>query len=139
MIVVDSSVVFKWLVHEESPDASNASSLRNRFIYQEFKVVVPNLLLYEISNIFVWKTSLSPTDVENVWAKFKSLKLSFIEPTVQFVEKCLNIAQKYQLTIYDCSYIVLAQDYGCDMVTADKKLVRQVNLSYVKLLSEYNA
>jgi len=42
------------------------------------------------------------------------------------------LGKRYKITAYDANYIALAKKLHIDFVTADKKLVKKVNLSYVK-------
>ncbi len=48
MIILDASVVVKWFLEEEYTD--KALEIRERLRMGEEKVVVPDLLLYELAN-----------------------------------------------------------------------------------------
>jgi len=48
MSVLDASVVLKWFVNEE--DSDKAVRLRKQYYLGEREIVVPDLLLFEVSN-----------------------------------------------------------------------------------------
>ena len=46
----------------------------------------------------------------------------------------VTLVRKYHISFYDAAYVALAKSLQCDLITADKKLVKAVNLPFVKLL-----
>ena len=66
--------------------------------------------------------------------------LSEIPPlfaAVTLLPRALEIAKRFQQTVYDCLYIALAEREMCELVTADNKLVKAVQpaLPFVMPLS----
>lgn len=57
-------------------------------------------------------------------------------PTESFLIQSIKIAEDKDLTIYDTTYIVLAEHMGCEYITADIKCYDKVKDDYkfVKLL-----
>ena len=139
MIIVDTSVVYKWIVDEELPDTQNAKELLRLFLTKQLEITAPDILLYELSNIFAFKSQIPGEEKQIAWIFFKKLHLPVVFPTLDFIEACIDFAQIHTVSIYDGSYAVLAKKNKCNLVTADAKFVRKVNLPFVKLLNQYSS
>lgn len=135
MIVVDASVVFKWIVSEDETSTRAARQLRQQYLLGKEKIIAPDILLYEIANIFAYKTKLSFEDVAKAWQSFQSLEIPVVAATEAYIGDCLKFSQRHQISVYDASYVVLAQKRKCRFITADKRLVARVNLPFVHVLS----
>ncbi len=61
MYVLDASVVIKWFSEEEYTDI--AVKLRDHFFKGYNELVVPDLLLYEVSNALRYNPNFDETDV----------------------------------------------------------------------------
>jgi predicted nucleic acid-binding protein len=50
-----------------------------------------------------------------------------------------QLANQYQRSVYDATYLALAQSQGIDLITGDKRLFNAVNshLSWVKWIGNY--
>ena len=139
MVIVDTSVVFKWLVDEEP--LSLTKSARNvmiKFLKGEVKATAPDILLYELGNIFSHKTTLTSEEVKNSWNAFQKINLPIFSPNISFIDRSIDFSLKHRVSVYDASYAVLADQKGYDLITADQKFVSKVNLPYVKALKDYN-
>lgn len=134
MIVVDASVVIKWVVDENDEATRRAIKLRERYLSGEENIICPDLLLYEIGNIFAYKTQLPSIAVTKAWQSFVLLAIPTVSATTELITDCLKFSQKYKITVYDAAYVALAELKKCSLVTADKKLVNRVNLPFVRLL-----
>lgn len=137
MIIVDTSVVYKWFVDEDEQTTRPARVLRDRYIHGEESVTAPDILLYEIANIIANKARLSEIRLQRAWKSFLELEISVVLPTMTFVGDCLKLSRKYHISVYDAAYIVLAQQKHCLCMTADEKLVKRVNLPFVRSIKDY--
>lgn len=138
MIIVDASVVYKWIIHEQDESAVAALLLRDRYIAGDARVSAPDLLLYEIANILAYKANLSRSDAQEAWKNFLLLDLPVVTTTKTFVGECLTFSRQYHISVYDAAYVILAKTKQCDLVTADKKLVARVKLPYVRSILSYS-
>lgn len=134
MIVVDSSIVYKWFISEDEKSTSVARKLLEDYIKKRERFIVPDILLYEFANILSYKTSLEKGDIHKIWQKFIKIDLPLFIPNFSFIQKCLLFSKRHRVSIYDASYAVLAQEKACNLITADHKFVDQVNLPFVKSL-----
>lgn len=119
-IVIDASVVTKWFSEEE--DTAKAVQYKGRHVDGSIELVAPTLLLYEVANALNYKPDFTEKDVKNSISALIDLSLSIELPTKEVMEKAVSIARKHDLSIYDSSYIALAESLDIKMVTADGKL-----------------
>jgi len=64
----------------------------------------------------------------------KDLELSPLHPSFSELEQATVYARMKKISVYDASYVVLAQKLGCELITADKRVARAVNEPFVKML-----
>ncbi|NMF83028.1 type II toxin-antitoxin system VapC family toxin [Nodosilinea sp. P-1105] len=139
-LVIDSSVVIKWIV----PQACSKKAGEVLTVYQAggLRLLAPDLLNAEVGNI-LWKyhsfQGLTKSDVQEALEAFKDLEWS-ITPSNLLLDDALNLAIDYRRTVYDSLFIALALREGCQLVTADERLVNAVSqkLPQVVLLSSWS-
>ncbi len=136
MVIVDTSIIFKWITDEDSSN-SPALVLLEQFLNNKKGFLAPDIVLYELANALSTKTSLSLEEAEKAWNMFERLHLTITYPKLPFIKGCLKFSKKQHISVYDASYIVLAQEKKCNFITADAKLVNNVKLPFVKLLKDY--
>lgn len=136
MVVIDTSVAFKWIREEDTRHLS--LELLHQYLFGKEQVIVPELLLYELANALSSKTELTVEDIEQAWDLFADFNVPTFTPTADFLQKCLRFAKKYQVSVYDATYAVLAEEKKCDLITADDKFVDKVNLPFIKKLADYS-
>lgn len=135
LIIIDSSVAVKWFFLEDTESTKKA-----RTILEDFKkdsnvqLWYPDIILFEFSNVLCYKRNLTDEQSQEIWQSFCSLPANIYTPTSEFISKTLEFARKYQVTVYDASYAVLAKEKKGIFITADKIFVNQVKESFVKLL-----
>jgi len=115
--VLDASVVIKWFLPE--PYAEAARRLRDRSIECE----APDLLLLEVPNA-LWKYVIRGTlDLPIAREAVESLSISPIrlrEAGSLFTD-AFRIAIETRRSVYDCTYLSLAVQADCPLITADRK------------------
>jgi predicted nucleic acid-binding protein len=139
MVVLDASVIYKWLV-DEKPTKLTIAARKIRLLYLEGseEVIAPNILIYELANTFAFKTRLDVGDIQRIWKQFAGFNIPMFSPDYAFIQKAIEFAKKHGTSVYDASYAVAAKEKKCDLITADAKFVDQVNLPFVKKLSTYS-
>jgi predicted nucleic acid-binding protein len=119
-LVVDASVVIKWFVDEVG--TAEALSLRRHRLY------APDLLGVECANV-LWKKvtrkELKPDEALLAAQLIERADIEF-QPTRKLLAKATQLAMELTHPVYDCLYISLAQELGCDFVTADNVLAKRV-------------
>jgi predicted nucleic acid-binding protein len=134
MIVLDASVVLKWVFSEEQ-GSERADRLKSDHVDGTNVVAVPDLLFYEIANVLATKTRLSEKDCREALSLLWYFDLERFELGLQEFLGSVSLAKRYKITLYDAVYIELAQRLKCVVITADKRLHERVkSLKIVELL-----
>lgn len=123
-LVLDASVIIKWFTQEEKRE--QAINLRENYINGEIEIVVPDLLLYEISNALRFNSNFQEEDIKEAIQSLFDMEISIIVPVPEILQKTINIAYSKEITIYDALYIALAQIIDFDFITADEKLYEKL-------------
>jgi predicted nucleic acid-binding protein len=128
---IDASVAIKWVVPEQ--DTDHANRLRAH------SLIAPDLLSIECANI-LWKHARrgALTEQEALLAA-RLLAHSDIElmPMRPLLEPATRLAIRLDHPACDCIYLALAEREGCELVTADERLIRkiQINLSAPQVIA----
>ncbi len=126
MTVVDASVVLKWLLEEPS---DKSQVILERHLNGSEILVAPELLNYEVGNVLVTKVRLSSQDASDLYGYFLDLNIQTYSLGAEEYRTSLGFANKYRLTVYDASYLVLALALETKLVTADRKLATRASPS----------
>jgi predicted nucleic acid-binding protein len=134
MIVLDASVVLKWIFDDED-GGDRAARLRDGHIAGQEIIAVPDLLFYEIGNVLTTKTRLSDAAIAEAFSLLWDFSLERFDLGPDEFLRSLDLSRKYKITLYDAAYIELARNLKCKFVTADAKLYEKVkNIKSVELL-----
>lgn len=136
MVILDASVVYKWFAKNEEYSHLALNILQKHVNGQE-KIIVPDLILYELANAWVTKKALPSARVKINLKDLQDARLGIESSTFNLIAKAATFAKKYNVTVYDAIYAVLAKEKRCGLITADKKFIEKTNLPFVKLLKEY--
>ena len=122
--IVDASVAVKWFLPEPLHD--KAKKLLRDFINQDIGLIAPDLIIGEVGNA-LWKRSVLIRDISDrealeAYRHFLALGLP-VYPSSSFAARGLTLAIQEQHRIYDALYMALAEERGCEFITADEKLV----------------
>lgn len=140
MIVVDSSVAVKWLIEEDlTPEAENlgAAAAASRET-----LIAPPLLPMEVANVLHQRVRRSIMTFEaalQLFDEYLSVPIMLAFPA-GLTRRALIIADQFRLpAVYDAHYIALAEYLGCDLWTADQRLLRALGgqLPFVRWIGDY--
>ena len=124
-VVVDASLVFKWLVKEELTD--EATSLKRSWAEQGVTLTAPYFMPAEVTNALhrrVVRGQLTVQAGTNLLDSLLNMKIHLYE-TSRLHHRALELAsQLNQGAAYDSHYIALAETLACDLWTADQRLQR---------------
>ncbi len=134
--VLDSSVLIKWFRQGEVW-ASQALMLRDAYLDGRIGVLVPDLVAYELANVLRFKTDLSTEQVCAGVQSLFDLGLDWIAPSPAVMARAIEIARQYDTTVYDATFVALAERLEVKLVTADARLVeRLASLPCVRFLGD---
>lgn len=126
-LVVDASVVVKWVFAEDGSDCANA-------LRDEPGLIAPSLLASEVGNA-LWK-AVRRGDIarDDAVAALRSVLGPFDElvPTEALHTRALELASDLRHPIYDCFYLALAEREAAALVTADTRLLAAAAKAKVK-------
>jgi len=131
LLVVDASVVAKAFVQEDL--SAQARRLIERLAALESEdaldLYAPDFMWVECANV-LWKyVTLYGYGLNDAQADLIDLLALAITPVPSsqiLAGDAFRLACTYKLPIYDTCYLALAQELGCQLVTADRKLLSAV-------------
>lgn len=134
MIVLDASVVLKWIFDDEHGGAA-AARLKDAHVAGHEIAAVPDLLFYEIGNVLATKTRLSEAAIAEAFSLLWEFSLERFDLGLGEFHGGLALSRKYRITLYDAAYVELSRRLNCSFVTADRKLYEKVkSLRTVELI-----
>ena len=120
MLVVDTSVAVKWYIPE--PGGEHALALR----VTGNDLVAPDLLVAEFGNV-VWKKvrrgeldSAEAAEIADAFVRACPVRL---RPSLPYSSLALDLALRYERSVYDALFLAVAVADGGSYVTADERLV----------------
>ncbi|KKU25794.1 MAG: PilT protein domain protein [Microgenomates group bacterium GW2011_GWA2_46_16] len=136
MIIIDASVAVKWLIPGEQQE-SQAFTLMDNHVTNKQQIIVPDLFFYELGNTLATKTSFPGDKILSSLNKIYSLNLVIKHPDPKLTIKAAQLAKKYETSVYDMLYAVVAKRNKCKLVTADRKFIEKTKFTHVVHISEY--
>lgn len=140
LYVVDAGIAVKWFIEE--PDSEQARRLLTNYSRWIDDLIAPDLIIAEVTNVF-WKRAargdLTATEAKDSLIDLLSLNLPLVSSAL-LAAKALHLAQDRQRSVYDCLYLALALERGCNFVTSDERLHHAVGqiIPQVTLLRDLN-
>jgi predicted nucleic acid-binding protein len=141
-ICVDASVVLKLLLYEADSDKAHARWAS--WIEQDIEPVAPCHLAFEvISDIrnHVYRRAISAEAGQVAFEAFGAQEIALVHPD-RLNGRAWEIAEQYSRpTAYDAHYLALAETLGCELWTADRRLVNSVRgaLPWVRWLGDFTS
>ena len=141
-VVVDASLAVKWLVREEHTD--KALAILRVWHDQAVTPTAPHLLPFEVANALhrkVIRGQLSVGDSARMILQLLGSGLA-LHQTSGLHTRALELASELQQgAVYDAHYLALAEEFDCELWTADQRFHRAASIraGNVRWLGEYVA
>jgi predicted nucleic acid-binding protein len=139
MICVDASVAAKWVFIEEDSDLAKAAFRA----HEDSGVIAPAFMAAELTNSIsrrVARGLMTHDEGETALEIFLAFEVTLAaDPSLHL--EALRLAHRFDRpAAYDMHYVALAQIAGCDLWTADERLLNalRTRLDFVKPLSGYH-
>ena len=124
--LLDSSVAFKWLVPEN--DTAKALRLRDDFRRQIIELLAPDIFPVEVVHALTRaerQGRVTSAQGVQLFRDFLS-HLPQLHSCLPLLPRAYAISSTARIGAYDCLYVALPEREGCELVTADDKLVRNL-------------
>lgn len=140
-VCVDASLAVKVVVSE--PDSDKADSLFDEWVNEGTLLIAPDFFAVETDSILRQKVmlrkELTPEQAEAAFANLQTLPIQQISVPGQR-QRAWEVAAEFGFaTVYNTTYLALAELRRCEFWTADERLFNQVKdrLFFVKWLGNY--
>lgn len=120
--VIDSSFILAHLLPDET--SQNVQNFFDRLKQEPITLFAPCILPFEVFNgiqTAIMRKRVTPQLAKKLQEQF--MRITFELQEIDLMDTSL-IAQKHLLTIYDASYIYLAESLKIPLLTLDSKLMR---------------
>ena len=128
--VVDSSVALKWVLPET--DTPKAVALRDDFRMGIHELLAPDIFAIEVAHALARaerrKILNPPEGTQKLIDVLGSLPA--LHPYLPLLARAFEIASAARVGVYDCLYVALAEREGCDFITADDRLVKNLHARF---------
>lgn len=136
-LVIDASYAIRIVTdHEDRPVCKR---LLERQIDEGFVLYAPSLWVYEITsaiNKLVRFGELTEAEGLSALKSAGALRVQLAMPDEAMALQAFRwTRQLNRAAAYDSFYVALAEQLGCDLWTADKRLVNMVNQPWVRLVT----
>lgn len=128
--VLDSNVALKWVLPEKDDD--KAIRIRDGFRQGLHELHSPDVFPIEVAHSLAKaerRGDIQPGEgvrkMADVFAYMPDL-----HPYLPLLPKAFSIATHFRIGAYDCLYVVLAEKEGCELLTADDRLVRALQPTF---------
>lgn len=132
-MVVDTSVMVKWLNQTREQNIEQANKILSQALDGKVELIVPELAKYEVGNVLLFSKKLSTSEANFSLATLYSLPLTFVSESEDLATETFSLAHKGGITYYDASFLSLAKKHSATLVTENTK--HQKSSSGVKVVS----
>ena len=137
VIVVDACVIVKWFVDEEYSRA--ARLLRDSYVNGLIEIAVPALMPYEVLNALKYSGAYGEDELKEIAEVLEDYQFETYDLSGDLAKRTVEIAMRKGLTIYDASYVALAEKLNTVLYTADEKIIRKIrDENLVRHISHYS-
>jgi predicted nucleic acid-binding protein len=133
--VLDSCVGFKWLIVE--PNTDKARKLRDEYRQGIHDLLAPDVFPVEIAHALTRAERQGRiTPVEGTQLMVDMLTtLPRLFPSLPLLPRAYQISSTARIGIYDCLYVALAEQEGCQLVTTDARLLTSLQTQFPFIVS----
>lgn len=124
IVVVDASIVLSSLLDDEEKNKEFETNLKMA-AKGLITLKAPSLLKLEVSNALCW----AATKKRSTWEVAKEQLKNFLKYPISYEEvnntvRIFELANIYELTIYDAAYLYETEKHKARLLSLDKKLIQ---------------
>lgn len=121
--VVDACIAVQWFMEEDNSEAS--VKLLNHYRVGLCRLAVPDWLFFLEVGFALAKKGYPEEVVAKILETLCRYQMEPVKMTWDLLAKANAIAFGYQTSIYEGTYLAVAEEKGFPVVTADKELLRR--------------
>ena len=128
--VVDASVAAKWFLLEELN--VEARAILRGYVTLEFQLIAPPIFASEIGSLLVkrYRRKLISEKIARGAMDFFSLYQPTLIPHPGGHSAAFDLAMEFHISFWDACYVALAQEFRCDLITADRRFYESARKHY---------
>lgn len=136
-IVVDTSVIVKWLNQKDELYLKQADKLLSNAEVGTATLFAPQLAKYEVGNALLNKKLDLPLALDALGTASR-LPINFVAETPELASETYSIAtENAGITYYDASFMALAKQEKATLVTDNPKHQKRISGVKVRVLKNY--
>jgi predicted nucleic acid-binding protein len=127
---LDSNIALKWVLTEA--DSDKARRLRSEFQNQVHELRAPDVFPVEVAHGLAKaeRRGIIPQgDADRLLTNVLSTPPQ-LHTYLPLLKRALDMASRARIGVYDCLYVALAEREGCELVTADDRLLRTLRPTF---------
>ena len=124
--VLDASVAAKWFTRHEESNRDRALELRALYEDGQCRLVAPEILLLEVLNAVRFSQHAQETETEQAIEGLERLRLEMVPLDGVLLRKASAIAWSHDSSLYDATYVAIAELVELPLLTADEVLVKKM-------------
>ena len=126
LYVLDSSVALKWALPKIG--ASKALAFRDDVRNKIHEIIAPDVFPSEVAHALTKAERMKVIPIGD--AKKHLLAILTVgpdlHPYIPLLTRAVDISSATQIAITDCIFVALAEREGCELLTADDKLIKNL-------------
>lgn len=128
--VLDASTAVRWVL--QNPLTPRALRRRDEYQRQVHELIAPSHFSGEIASALTKAERQKLISVGDAPRLISDVlgTLPVLYPYEPLLDRAAVISSRTRSAFYDCLYVVLAQLEGCELVTADDKLLRNLQAQF---------
>lgn len=133
--VLDSSVAVKWYLPE--PDSAKALQLKADFQSGVHDLLTPDILSVECAHAFTRAERQKIIAIGDADRHILDLMTVGVltHPYQPLLRRAVAISSAERIGVYDCLYVALAEREQCELVTADVRLIKNLQPRFPFIVS----
>jgi len=130
LAVIDANIALSWVLSDE-PSSKAILRLLDDFIAEKVRLIAPSLWEYEVHNVLrvsIARDRINEQQAQRASQSLLKLRIELYEFRPLLID-AWNLALAYNLSIYDASYLALANQQRCEFYSSDRQLIKAAQKS----------
>lgn len=136
-IVIDSSVILKWIYKENEKYLEQSESVLKDIIEGKIQPFAPELAKYEVFNVLLKSKKLSYLEAKEAINFILNTPIGFVALAQELAYDTYQIGLDAGITYYDASFVALARAEGATLITDNPKHQAKIKEVKVVALKDY--